>query len=299
MKPRTFLTCVCAFACLTAAPLFPQQVRYGTGSWDAETLGNHRAVLRVAEKAEVDWAHIPWRRRDLEPEKKNIIVSDDAGKRVSNLIRVNVNRSYGDILFQALNPGTYYVYYLPYVSKGRNYPVVTYPAPENSADPGWQKIAQAATLRSDRPVPQASLVEIQAIDEFNSFYPMEVIATPEEIRRLLAVNTGKRFLLFPEDRRYPIRMTEDLPQKWIVEGPRQEVAGEALRGEFYAFQIGLYASSADIQDIGIRVTDLRDASRSIPASHCINTGGMNWDGRTFKKAVAVKKGQVQALWFGI
>jgi hypothetical protein len=301
MKLRAFLISVSVFAFLTcaAAPLFPQHVGYGTGSWDAETLGNHRAVVRVAEKADAVWAHIPWRRRDLEPEKKNIIVSDDAGKRVTNLLRINVNRSYGDILFQAPNPGNYYVYFLPYVSKGRNYPVVTYPAPENSADPSWQRIAQAAMSRSDRPFPQASLVEIQAIDEFNSFYPMEIIATPEEIRGLLAANSGKKFLLFPEDRRYPIRMTDDLPQKWVVEVPRPEMAGEASRGEFYAFQVGLYASAADIQDIAVRFSDLRDGGRSIPALRCINTGGINWDGQPFKKTVPVKKGQVQALWFGV
>ena len=79
---------------LAAAPLFPQQVRYGTGSWDAETLGNHRVVLRVTEKADAVWAHIPWRRRDLEPEKKKIIVRDEAGKKVTNLLRIEINRSY-------------------------------------------------------------------------------------------------------------------------------------------------------------------------------------------------------------
>ena len=72
----------------SGAPLVPQQARYGTGSWDAEALGNHRAVLKVAEKADAVWAHIPWRRRDLDPEKKNIIVADDAGKRITNLLRI-------------------------------------------------------------------------------------------------------------------------------------------------------------------------------------------------------------------
>jgi hypothetical protein len=285
-----------------AAPLFPQQVHYGTGSWDAETLGNHRAVLKVAERADAVWAHIDWRRRDLEPEKKNIVVIEEGtGKKITNLLRINVNRSYGDIVFQSPNAGSYDVYYLPYVSKGGNYPVVTYPPPENTADPAWQKNTRTAMLRSDKRFPQATLTEIQAIDEFNSFYPMEVIATPEEVSALLKTHADKKFLLFPEDRSYPIRMTEDLPQKWIVEGPKAELAGDAVRGEFYAFQVGVYASAADIRDLAVRFTDLRNGGHSIPSSalRCINTGGINWDGARFKKTVTVKQGQVQALWFGI
>ena len=56
--------------CLTAAQSTFGEVRYGTASWDAERYGNHRVVVRVAEKAEAVWVHILWRRRDLEPEKK-------------------------------------------------------------------------------------------------------------------------------------------------------------------------------------------------------------------------------------
>ena len=44
--------------------------------------------------------------------------------------------------------------------------------------------------------------------------------------------------MFPEDRHYPIRMTEELPLRWIRRGPSSVFAGEALRGEFYAFQLG-------------------------------------------------------------
>jgi len=305
MRKKAFFTGIYVLAILVGATLpgAPQQVRYATGSWDAESLGNHRAVLSVAQKADAVWAHIEWRRRDTEPEKKNIIVIEAAsGKKVTNLMRVNVYRAYGDIVFQAENPGTYYVYYLPYTSQGRNYPKVTYQTPEDLADAAWKKAAAALTIRSSLP-PFANLVEIQSIDEFNSFYPMEVIAMPEEVSRLVTSQSGKSFLLFPEDRSDPIRMTDDLPQKWVLEGPKQELTGTARPGEFYAFQIGLYASTADIQDIAVRFSDLRtaDGSHSIPASalRCTNTGGINWDGAAFKKVVSVKKGQVQALWFGV
>jgi len=305
MKAKTILFCSYVFAVVlicAASPAPSQAVRYGTGSWEAEALGNHRAVVRVAEAADAIWAHLPWRRRDSEPEKKNILVIEESsGKKISNLIRMNVFRAYGDVVFQAPGAGNYFIYYLPYLSKGRNYPVVTYQPPDQAADPAWLKTTQAALLRSDQRLPQAALVEFQAIDEFNSFSPMEIIATPEETAELLKKHADQKYLLFPEDRRYPIRMAEDLPQKWIQEGPRAEFAGEADRGEYYAFQIGVFAAAADIQTLSVRFSELRNGTRAMPASalRCINTGGVNWDGSVFKKAVPVKKGQVQALWFGV
>ena len=57
---------------LAAAPGARQaagDIPYRTGTWDAETRGNHRAVLRVAAEADAVRVRIPWRRRDLEPER--------------------------------------------------------------------------------------------------------------------------------------------------------------------------------------------------------------------------------------
>ena len=61
-------------------------------------------------------------------------------------------------------------------------------------------------------------------DEFNSFYPMEVIATSEEVNQIVSQNSDKSYLLFPEDRSNPIRMTDDLPYKWIKDGKLLEKA---------------------------------------------------------------------------
>ena len=111
-----------------------QQVPYGTGTWDAAALGNHRVVL-TADKAEAVWAHVPWRRRDAEPEKKNLIlIEESTGQRVTNLLRVAVSGSSGDIVFQAPNGGTYYLYYLPSISRGKSYPTVSYQPATNTAD---------------------------------------------------------------------------------------------------------------------------------------------------------------------
>jgi hypothetical protein len=285
-----------------------KEIPYGTGNWDAQTFGNQRAVLEVAQASEAVWAHIPWRRRDAQPETKNIIlVEAGTGHQITNLVHLAVNSDFGDLVFQAPGPGSYYAYYLPSVSRGRNYPSVSYQPPQNDASPEWlakcglSSQAQVSAMLDN--FPRAKVAEFQAIDQFNSFYPMEVCATDAELRQLPAAHAGESFLLFPEDRRLPIRMTDHLPWQWIKEGPKSEFAGAAAPGEFYAFQVGVYAMKSDLKNLSLRFSDLKSSGADgvIPASslRCFNSGGTNWNGISFTKSVSVPKGQVQALWLGV
>ena len=290
--------------------LFGQEIPYRTGEWNGDELGNYRAVLRVETKADAVRAHISWRRRDLQPEKKRVIVfGAKSGARLKNIYTVEINREFGDIIFEpAAGPGDYYVYDMPYKLTGsRNYPNARYLEPEVTADSAWlgrNGLAVARLSASDlKKFPEAKLVEFQSVDEFSGVYPMEVIATAGETQSLLAKDPQAPFLLFPEDRKYPIRMTDDLPLRWVQTGPLGIFRGEAARGEFYAFQIGLYAGRQAIPNLDVRFSDLKNAEAgvSIPASalRCFNTGGINWDGEPFKKVCAVDKGKIQALWCGV
>ncbi|HLP45817.1 MAG TPA: glycoside hydrolase domain-containing protein, partial [Candidatus Kapabacteria bacterium] len=66
------------------------EIPYTTGNWDAASLGNHRVMIHVADKTDAIALHIPWRRRDLEPEKKNVIIVDaQTGQRIDNVFRVD------------------------------------------------------------------------------------------------------------------------------------------------------------------------------------------------------------------
>ncbi len=293
-------------------------VRYGNSAWDAARFGNHRAVIRVTDKADAVRARIPWRRRDWSPEKKNLIVIDAAtGARIHNVCPLSINREFGDIVFQpAAAPGDYFVYYMPWVMKGRsNYPTVVYPEMETTAGEGWLKshglspFQPAGGDRSD--FPEAQLIEIQSFDEWNSFFPMEVIATAAESAGLAARFPDARYLLFPEDRRHSVRMADDLPLRWVQSGSGDSFSGEALRGEYYVFQIAVYACRAAIEDIDVFFGDLKlatmsprprqDFSAQIPAAGAssFNTRGVNWDGRDFKKVCSIPLGKVQPLWCGI
>jgi len=284
-------------------------VPYGVGSWDADALGNHRVVLKVDAAAAAVFAHMPWRRRDLQPERRNlVVVSAATGGRVTNVSRIDITREYGDIVFEAPSAGDYYVYYLPNVGAGRsNYPKVTYPEPEATADDRWlvkQGLTSGARAQQSwKALPAASLVEIQAIDQLNSFFPMEVIATKSEMTALEAANATSPYLVFAEDRTNPIKMPEDLPLRWIRRGPAAPFAGDAMRGEFYAFQVGVYAARGAVEDVRVQCDGLsrKTGGGSVAAANftCINTGGVDSAGKAFTRTVNVDKGKVQAIWCGV
>jgi hypothetical protein len=301
--------------CLSAVQLSSEEVRYGTANWDAERFGNHRVAIRVDDKAAAVWVHIPWRRRDLEPEKKNVIFIDATTEtRIRNVCPVTVSREYGDFIFEpTMAPGDIYIYYLPNEITGRsNYPTVTYPNFELTAEPEWLEdhglSPFAAPAKGMSGFPRARVLEIQASDEFNSFFPMEVIATVGETDDLLAQYPAAPYLLFPEDRRNSIRMADDLPYRWVKSGPKNTIEAEALRGEFFVFQIGLWACRSAIEDVDVLFNDLNPARTSpspgrkpavaSSAMHSFNTRGINWDGKDFKKICAVPQGRIQPLWCG-
>ena len=149
----------------------------------------------------------------------------------------NITNFSGDVYFQPVSgTGIYYVYYMPYKNEGRsNYPKGVYLKPEITADESWLKSINH-TIKTN-----AVVKEIQAIDSLNSFYPMEVIATKKEVAALVAKSTHKDYLVFPEDRIYPVKMMDYLPYRWIKKANNSIFKGNADRGENYSFQLGIYA----------------------------------------------------------
>jgi hypothetical protein len=323
-----------------------QEMKTGVGSWDPESgLGNHRAVVRVEAPSAPALAkpagaakkpapaidlvlpraarvRIDWRRRDLEPEKKNVLVVDAAtGERVAKVLPLRLDREAGEFLFEPPTvPGDYYFYYMPYKSEGRkNYPGVKYDPPAWSADPGLaarkaglaSSDAAAAAKASDGLL-EAKAVAFESADAFSAFTPMERIATAAETRALLQAHPGAAYLLFPEDRSLSIRMAGDLPERWASAGPAGVIRGRAGRGEYFTFQIGVWAARQAIAALEVRFSDLvrtpamaADGSSLAPSVipgrdlACLNKGGVGWDGSPFTKAVPVEMGRIQALWCGV
>jgi len=287
------------FCLVNSWTVMAQELNYSTGTWNSDSLGNHRVVLDVKGSAEAVSCYIPWRRKDLNPEDKEIVVvSEKSGKRVFNVIRLNINREYGELVFEPIDgQGRYFLYYLPNIMSGsNNYPVVKYWPPQDLCDASWK--AKFA-LKTD--LLKANVVEMQAINEFHSFYPMEVIASKEETARLIK-EQDKDFLLFPEDRLHPIKMWSDLPKRWIDREYSQKFNAEVKRNESFAFQIGFLPLTKDVSDLDVLFSDLIDNEGDmIPSSAftCYNKGGIDWTGNTLKKTVEVKSGNIQALWMGL
>jgi hypothetical protein len=154
-----------------------QDIKPGIGKWDHESgLGNHRVVVRVEApvpstsplskkgagratgspsiaRPAVVQVLIPWRRRDAEPEKKNVIVIDaSTGERIRNVLALAVTKETGFLLFEPQTvPGDYCVYFMPYKSEGRkNYPNVKYDLPEVTADKGWTRPRSASCVTNTR-----------------------------------------------------------------------------------------------------------------------------------------------------
>ncbi len=272
---------------------------YGVASWE-ERLGNHRAVVDVSAQADAVRLHIPWRLHRYEPDKHDIVVIDaTTGERVANMARVKVDRESADLAFQPkTSPGRYFVYYLPYSGD----PVVgyaddIYTRPTGAPDAAWAARFAASDLAA---LPKASLVRLEANGAFNRFDPMEVVANRGEVDRLLARRPGA-YLVFPEDRREPIRMQDELPVRWVKSGPATKVIGSALRNEFFTYQLGVFAARQELKGVKVRFEALKGEKGAIPASamRCFNMGGVGPLGERFVKRVDVPLGRVQALWCGV
>lgn len=283
-----------------AQDFVPDAAFYSENYWTPDTLGNHRVVLSVSSPAAVAEASIPWRRRDTTPEKKGmLVINASTGQVIDNVLPLEINNERGRIRFDARSgAGNYYVYYLPYHTSGGPYPKINYSPVVDKADPQWKETARSA---SDGQIAEARLVTFESLGSFNSFYPMEIIATEKEKQHLIEANRSKPFLLLPEDREHPIRMFDNLSYRQVTKGATGQFFGEADLNEYYVLQLGLWAYKQPLEGIKVTFSDLKGKEDVIPASSitCFNTEGTDWLGRPQQYDVEVGKGHIQPLWIGI
>lgn len=292
MKYITFLISILFLSCTAE-----KKPNYSTSQtpWP-ESLGNHRAVLQLGEPADAVEINIDWRRHDRNPEEKKFIIIHENGDTIKNIKRIKVDNESCHLVFGPVEKsGIYFFYYLPYVvQEDYGFYNKGYLKPENEPDKSWTDKIEISNL------PNAKLMEFQSRTDFDSFYPMEVIALQSEKDILQDVHKSD-FLIFPEDRKFPIRMLDEIPQKWIESGPSNEFNGEAQRNEYYTFQLGVFAAQKDLTDLKVEFSPIKSTESQILASQltCFNTGGIGPYGEPFAKRLDIKKGNVQPLWIGI
>ncbi|MFA5814573.1 MAG: glycoside hydrolase domain-containing protein [Bacteroidales bacterium] len=96
-------------------------------------------------------------------------------------------------------------------------------------------------------------------------------------------------------------MKDAIPLKWILSGPSDRFTGSALQNEYYAFQIGVFASAKDIEELEVKAENLIFSGKSGEPEinlTCFNTQGVDPYGTSFTKKLNIQEGRVQALWIG-
>ena len=283
---------------------------YGSGNWEEisyekafESLGNHRAVITASAGHDAVWLHLPWRRRDInDVQKRVIIINAETRDTVRNMIVREYNNAFADILFKPGNTGNvYHVYYYPFITTGSYYPKVSYMPAVASAEEKWSRKYENLATSDFNDLPKAEITSIESINDFNSFFPMEVATTGAEMASFKLKYPGN-YYLFPEYRDNPIRMTQHLPYHWVTRPYYNGLSDQVLKGEYYAFQIAIYAATSDLENVSLSYTDLTAGSRDRIGKEqieCINVDGVDLNGQPFKKKINVPRGKIQALWFGI
>ncbi len=282
-------------------------VVFEAGNWEPHlaagdegtSWGNHRAVVVVDEDAagaDAVLVTIAWRRRDREPAGKAVVVVDAAsGTPVRNATARRIENVSGDVVFQPdAGSSVYHVYYMPWRSTGGYYPTITYP-PDLVTEPEAAWAARVAATQIEA-LPRAHATHIQSVDDFHSFFPMEVIATPEEEAAFRAA-ASQSWALVAEHRDYPVRMRHFLPRHWTDRGRRRVLDSRVLRDEAFTFQVAVIAGADDLADIEVTFDGFPASWRSVIT--CFNCEGTDEKGLHFDKGITVRAGDVQPLWMGV
>jgi hypothetical protein len=131
---------------------------------------------------------------------------------------------------------------------------------------------------------------------------MDELASAGEVAKFTATVKGG-WTLFVEDRSHSIRRSARLPARWLndLAVHTQTFHGTAQPGEFYVFQIGVFAAKTAVDNLAIEFNDLNGSGDVIPAAslRCFNLGGTNFLGQPFSQSVGVARGKLQALWIGV
>ncbi len=170
----------------------------------------------------------------------------------------------------------------------------------------WLAIAVQAQDEKEK-----SLIDSQARKEYNtpslmvgetalSKTVMQDYAGKEEQEALLSAYPKDNFLLFPERRENSIRLLDGIPSIW-ARRTKEELTSiqlSAQPGEYFVFQIGIWAARADLSTIRYSASPFT-GSPALGELSCFNLEGTDFRGQELRKEIDVKQGDVQALWFGV
>jgi hypothetical protein len=125
----------------------------------------------------------------------------------------------------------------------------------------------------------------------------------ETARKEYVKLANQPYHLFAETRENPIHWNDSLRVSWLQNDfTDKSFELEARPGEYFVYQIGVWAANSDANDLKIMFSDLKSKSGKTIASKqvsCFNAGGSNYLGKPFSKKINIGNGKVQALWIGV
>jgi hypothetical protein len=130
--------------------------------------------------------------------------------------------------------------------------------------------------------------------------PIINISTTMAMEKYEHLLKNRSFLVYPEFRENPIKWYDSIPENKIV--PAMESTTftmKAAPGEYFVFQLGVWALKKDLSNVKIEYQDLKaENGKSVAARKitCFNAGGVDIKGDTFLKEINISAGRIQALW---
>jgi hypothetical protein len=267
------------------------------GDW-----GAHRIQVQVDTRSNESSAaalvlvEVLWRRRDVQPEKKDVRVtvhsSSTAAPTEVNRVVLSLNGSVARLLLDTSvgGSGTYDIYYLPFVSNGASFGRKNYYQPlrrKYSKSASWLAALESDGWKLDEEesgensqdfvaahtgfVTARALFQAQTAHDL--FTPMEVAATAQEVHALHrdTGQTASSALLLPYSHRDVVRTFAFVPTRYLdVDTGRWSVPAvmhlHARRHQYLVWQLAVVSifdearrRFATISNISVSFSDLVDA----------------------------------------
>jgi hypothetical protein len=104
-KITTLLLCI-AVSFQDVIPRHNSKVPWPTHDYNGINVGTQRVSV-IAHTSDAVWAHLPWRRRDLSAGTSTVVVLDDRGQIINNVILAQSNHEFGEVVFQVPRSSEY------------------------------------------------------------------------------------------------------------------------------------------------------------------------------------------------
>jgi hypothetical protein len=137
--------------------------------------------------------------------------------------------------------------------------------------------------------------------------PLELTATAVELAALTSPAAARQraLMVWLEPRENGVRFLGEplVPAAWARSGERHALQASARAGEFFTFQVGLFAPGAAVTGLALEFAPLLTAAggSTIPAAAwtCFNFEGKDETGAAFTKNFSLPGGQTSVLWVGV